>query len=219
VWADQAIFTSLPRRGRAGYHLVARSPGVCELEAQALAAWAPSHGGLIVDANNRISVNFHPLVTGRYAVARTCTGPAEYSGRGGQQLFTHSLIVDEAGLEAVGYQPFALYRDAMARGYLVYQPDPAAVLSPVVLSRLHRPRGASLRPELAASLDLNSLSRLREQLASGQTLRFAYSGDRTVLAEYLIETLPPEAARTTSFSTSLTPSATRPFLLSLVPAL
>ena len=50
VWAEQAIFTSLPRRGKAGYHLVARSPGVTDAEAKALATWSPSHGALIVDA-------------------------------------------------------------------------------------------------------------------------------------------------------------------------
>ena len=47
--ADQAIFTSLVRRGKSGYHLVARSPGITEAEAGSLARWAPSHGGLIVD--------------------------------------------------------------------------------------------------------------------------------------------------------------------------
>ena len=43
--AEQAIFTSLARRGKSGYHLVARSPGVTESEASALATWSPSHGG------------------------------------------------------------------------------------------------------------------------------------------------------------------------------
>src|SRR5205823_490496 len=61
VWAEQAIFTSLPRRGKAGYHLVARSPGVSDAEANALTTWSPSHGGLVVDASNHSSANFHPL--------------------------------------------------------------------------------------------------------------------------------------------------------------
>ena len=60
VWVEQAIFTSLPRRGTAGYHVVARSPGVSESEAASLATWSPSHGGLIVDASNRVERQLPP---------------------------------------------------------------------------------------------------------------------------------------------------------------
>ena len=218
MWAEQAIFTSLPRRGREGYHLVSRSPGVRNAEAQALASWAPSHRALIVDRNNRISVNFHPLPGGRFALSRTCAGPPEYSGRGGQQLYTHSLIVDGTTLEAVGFQPFTLYLDAMAKGYLLYQPDPAPALEPFSLSRLHPRPDADSWADLAVKLALPAPSLLREQLLSGQPLRFAYAGDRAVLAECLIGILSPEAVRRTSFSTSLFPSASRPFVLSLVNA-
>jgi hypothetical protein len=191
---------------------------VGDAETQALASWAPSHRALIVDGNNRISVNFHPLPGGRFALSRTCAGPAEYSGRGGPQLYTHSLIVDGPTLEAVGFQPFALYRDAMAKGYLLYQPDPAPALEPVSLSRLHSRRDADSWADLASKLALPAPSLLREQLLSGQPLRFAYAGDRADLAECLIGILSPEAVRRTSFSTSLFPSATRPFVLSLVDA-
>lgn len=218
MWAEQAIFTSLPRRGREGYHLVSRSPGVDVAEARALASWAPSHGALIVDRNNRISVNFHPLPGGRFALSRTCAGPAEYSGRGGRQLYTHSLIVDGPTLEAVGFQPFALYRDAMAMGYLLYQPDPVEAPEPVALSRLHPRRDADSLVDLAARLALPALSPLGEQLLSGQPLRFAYAGDRTVLAECLIGILAPDAVRQISFSTSLLPSSARPFTITLVDA-
>jgi GTPase-associated protein 1, N-terminal domain type 2 len=216
VWAEQAIFTSLPRRGRGGYHLVSRSRGVGETEAQALARWAPSHGGLIVDGRNRISVSFHPLPGGRFAVSRTCAGPPEYSGRGGLQLYTHSLIVDEPVLQAVGSQPFALYRDAMAMGYLVYQPEPSELLEPVPLAQLHPPRDAAFWSDRAVELDLPPLGPLRHRLESGDPFRFAYAGDRTALAECLIGILSPDSVRHLSFSTSLVPSSTRPFLLTFV---
>src|SRR5262249_47040117 len=114
VWAEQAIFTSMTRLGKSGYHLVARSPGVSESDAITLATWSPSHGALIVDAANRTSVNFHPMPGGRYALSRTCEGPPEYSGRGGRQLYTHALILEKAKLQQACYQPFALYRDALA---------------------------------------------------------------------------------------------------------
>ena len=216
MWAEQAIFTSLPRRRQEGYHLVSRSRGVGETEARALAQWAPSHGALVVDGRNRTSVNFVALPSGRFALSRTCAGPAEYSGRGGHQLYTHFLIVDEPVLQAAGFQPFSLYRDAMALGYLLYQPDPAERLEPLPLCQLHPRRDARFWADRAVELDLPVLEPLRDRLQSGHPLRFAYAGDRSALAECLIGMLSPESVRRTSFSTSLVPSSARPFLLTLV---
>ncbi len=167
MWAEQAIFTSLARRGRGGYHLVSRSRGVGESDAQALACWAPSHGALIMDGRNRTSVNFHPLPSGRFALSRTCAGPAEYSGRGGHQIYTHSLIVNEPVLQAVAFQPFSLYRDAMAIGHFLYQPEPSEDLEPVPLSRLHPRRDASFWAERAVELDLPPLGLLCSRIRSG----------------------------------------------------
>jgi hypothetical protein len=216
MWAEQAVFTSLPRRGRGGYHLVSRSRGVGAADAQALARWAPSHGALISDGENPTSVNFHPLPSGRFALSRTCAGPPEYSGRGGAQLYTHLLIVDETVLQAVGFQPLLIYRDASALGCLLYQPDPSETLQPVPLSLLHLARDAAFWTERAVALGLPPLGPLQQQLQSGRPLHFAYSGDRILLAECLIGLLSPEAVKRTSFSTSLVPSSDRPFVLSLV---
>lgn len=214
--AEQAVFTSLPRRGRGGYHLVSRSPGVGTTEAQALARWAPSHGSLIVDEKNRTSVNFHPLPSGRFALSRTCAGPPEYSGRGGAQLYTHFLIVDDATLQAVRFQPFLIYRDAAALGYLTYHPDPGEILEPVTLSQLHPLRNAAYWADQAARRRLPPLASVHKQLQSTHPVRIAYSGDRIALAECWIGQLSPEVVRSTSFSTSLIPSSDRPFVLTLV---
>ena len=102
MWVEQAIFTSLPRHGRGGYHLVSRSKGVSGQEAQAISRWSPSHGSLLQDQSNRVSVNFFSLPGGQFALSRSCEGPPEYSGRGGRQLYTHILIIDSKNLEAVG---------------------------------------------------------------------------------------------------------------------
>jgi hypothetical protein len=216
VWAEQAVFTSLVRRSLGGYHLVSRSSGLDDSDAQALARWAPSHGALIVDGNNRTSVNFHPLPSGRFALSRTCAGPPEYSGRGGHQLYTHYLIVDDADLVAVGFHPFSIYRDAMALGCLLYQPDPKEVLEPIRLSELHPHRDAGSWSIRAAELGLLEPRLVLDRLRSGQTVRFAYTGDRAELAECLLGMLASHAERRGSFATSLVPSAVRPFALSLV---
>ena len=216
MWAEQAVFTSLARRGRAGYHLVSQSRGLGAADAQALARWAPSHGALIADRRNQASVNFHPLPSGRFALSRTSAGPPEYSGRGGPQLYSHFLIVDDAVMQSVGFHPISIYRDAIARGYLLYQPDPCEVLEPVTLSGLHPARDAAGWADQAVERGLPPLGPLLRQLQSGHPVRFAYSGDRIDLAECLIGLLSPEMAISTSFSTSLVPSSDRPFDLTLV---
>jgi hypothetical protein len=216
LWAEQAVFTSLVRRGRAGYHLVSRSRGIAAADAQALARWAPSHGSLIVDGCNQTSVNFHALPSGRFALSRTCAGPPEYSGRGGQQLYTHFLILEEAAPQAFGFNPVSIYRDAIALGHFLFQPDPSEILETVTLSRLHLARDAVAWSARATELGLPSLDRLQWQLQAGHPLRFAYSGDRIELAECLTGLLAPEVVAATSFSTSLVPSSDRPFVLSLV---
>jgi hypothetical protein len=185
-------------------------------DAQALARWAPSHGALMVDRKNRTSVNFHPLPSGRFALSRTCAGPPEYSGRGGQQLYTHFLIVDDAVLASVGFHPFAIYRDAMAMGCLLYQLDPKEVLEPVLLSHLHAVRDAGSWADRARELGLLKPTLVVDRLLSGQPTRVAYTGDRVALAECLIGMLPAESVLRTSFATSLAPSAVRPFALSLI---
>jgi hypothetical protein len=216
VWAEQAIFTSLPRRGKAGYHLVAQSPGVSVAEANALTTWSPSHGGLIVDAANRTSVNFHPLPSGRYALSRTCEGLAEYSGRGGRQLYTHAVIVDEKQLRKSNNHPFDIYYDALALGHFRYRPDPESSLRPVPLSSLYVPRDDDYWTGRAESLGLGSLRELRERLTSHQTVVLEYTGDRMALAASLIGLVPPELRLHVSFATSLRPSMVRPFQLVLV---
>ena len=216
MWVDQAIFTSLLRQGRGGYHLVSRTRKLREEDAQVIARWSPSHGSLLRDADNRVSVSGFPLSGGRFALARSCEGPGEYSGRGGRQLYSHILVCDDKALQAVSGQLFAIYHNALALGHLFHQFEPPSVLEPLQLPDFHVPR----LPEewLARALELGfpPLEPLRDRLLAGRPVRFVFAGDRTALAECLIGSLPMEAVRNLSFSTSLQTSPVRPFLLSLV---
>lgn len=211
MWVEQAIFTSLPRRGRGGYHLVSRSPGVTEADATTIASWAPTHGSLIVDASNRTSVNFHPLPSGRLALSRTCEGPAEYSGRGERQVYTHALIVDGPALRAAGSQPIALYRDAAAQGHLRFRPEPEPILQPVGLGTSFARRNADFWAIRAHGLGLPGLDQLKTEFAAGRPIRHKYAGDRIAFIECLLGLFPAELIPVASFSTSLQPSAVRPY--------
>ena len=214
--AEQAVFTSMIRRGKSGYHVVARSPGVTESEASTLATWSPSHGNLIIDQANRISVNFYPLPSGRYALARSREGRAEYSGRGGKQLYTHALIVDAAKILHSGCQPFAIYRDGLALGYYHYQADPDFVLKPVELSSLYPRREGESCAGLVRELGLPTIESLIAQIDAGQSVVFPYAGDRAALAEFLVGRLSSETIMRLSFATGLYPSSVRPYRLNLV---
>ncbi len=216
MWAEQAIFTSLLRQGRGGYHLVSRSKAISDADGQAVSRWSPSHGSLLIDQQNRVSVNFYPLSGGRFALSRSCEGPPEYSGRGGRQLYTHILIFDDKILQAVAGQPFVVYHNALALGHLFYRANPPRILEPVQLPLFHAHCDQAAWLARAAELGLPPLEPLRDRLLAGRPVRFGYPGDRALLAECLIGTLSLEAVRRISFATSLQPSTVRPFVLSLV---
>jgi hypothetical protein len=216
MWAEQAIFTSLARDGLAGYHVVARSPGISDEDTSALDAWSPTQGSLILDAANRVSVNFHPMPEGRYALSRTCEGPPEYSGRGGRQLYTHALVFAADALHQASYRPLTIYRDALALGHLYYAIDPPRMLPSIELGTT----SASVRPDTwaarARALGLTTFEPFRAKLAVGQCVQFSHRGDRLALVECLLELLCPANAAPPSFSTSLQPSAVRPFQMILI---
>jgi hypothetical protein len=215
MWAEQAIFTSLARDGRAGYHVVARSMGLCEPDVAALETWSPTHGFLIVDASNRTSLNFHPMPEGRYALARTCEGLPEYSGRGGRQIYTHALIFDEDSLRSVHCRLVCVYREALALGYFLYQFEPPRTLARVRLGTAF----SRISPDewwgRAQALGLPPPEFLRAQVELGRPLPFAHRGNRLALAECLLDCLGPEVRTLPSFSTSLQPSTVRPYQICL----
>ena len=216
--ADQAIFTSMTRQGKSGYHIVARSPGVTESEANALATWSPSHGGLALDESNRVSVNFFPLPSGRYALSRSLEGRGEYSGRGGKQVYSRAIFFSSEHLGAALYQPFRIYRDALSLGLLHYRANPPSVLPRVELSRFQFTEESfeDSGETLPRGVDPGALDMLVSQLSAGQSVLFPHPGDRMALAEFIFGRLEPEAVLRTSLSTSLKPSSVRPFRLNLI---
>lgn len=214
---DQAIYTSLPRSGREGYHVVSRSRGVSETDARTLASWCPSHGALIVDEANRASINIHPLLEGRMVVSRSCEGRPEYSGRGGRQIYTHALIFEKKLLDRSRISPISLYVDALALGVFHYRPEPDAVLEEVELGHCHRPLQPQGDLRQPAPISPTELRAIREQLTSGQPIELHHSGDRCRFVEHLLGVLPIGLAATISLSTSLKPSTARPFALCLIP--
>ena len=113
---EQAIFTSAVTDRAQGYQLTSRSPGISDADARELAVWGPSHDSLLEGHGATGSVNFNRLSSGAYAISRTTTGGAEYSGRGGAQVYTQFLVVSPELLARFANNPFAILRAATAVG-------------------------------------------------------------------------------------------------------
>ncbi|MEW4451885.1 hypothetical protein AB1L30_04280 [Bremerella sp. JC817] len=114
VAVEQAIFTSARTSNKDGYQLVAWSPGISAEDARLLAVWGPAHDSMIVSDPSDVSLNFHPLGQGKFCVSRTMLGTAEYSGRGGRQVYTHCFILSTEGFTRFQNDPFRVVSAALA---------------------------------------------------------------------------------------------------------
>lgn len=114
VPVEQAIFTSARTAKKDGYQLVAWSPGISADDARLLAVWGPAHDSMIVDDASDVSLNFHPLREGKFCISRTMLGSAEYSGRGGLQVYTHCFVLDTASFARFHNDPFRVLSAALA---------------------------------------------------------------------------------------------------------
>jgi len=83
---------------------------VSEAEAQAISTWSPSHDSLLLDEHNRVSVNFHPLPGGRFALwARILASVSEIpriNHRMHNKLFVADNAIAITGGRNIGDQYF-----------------------------------------------------------------------------------------------------------------
>jgi len=210
---EQAIFTSAVTDRCAGYHVVARSPGVQEADARELAAWCPSHDALLETGPEAMSLNFHPLPSGAWCVS--CTVPAgwEYSGRGGVRVYTRCLLVPGEIMARFANNPFAVLKAASARGLLeVIDPLPAR-LEPVTLSGGAAPVDQNLLLQLAAGPGPRAMATLVQTALDAACLAVVGEPSAMRLMAGLMSCLPPGCRNEFSFSTGLKFSPRRPFRL------
>ncbi|WP_146115482.1 MULTISPECIES: hypothetical protein [Pirellulaceae] len=114
IAVEQAIFTSARTSSKDGYQLVAWSPGISSEDARQLAVWGPAHDSMIADDPMDVSLNFHPLGDHKFCVSRTVLGSAEYSGRGGRQVYTHCFVLDADSFRRFHNDPFRVLSAALA---------------------------------------------------------------------------------------------------------
>jgi len=120
---DQAIFTSVRSPMGEGYRVIAASKGVRPEEKQFITRCSPSHNGLCVSATSTADAGrdicgaaFYRLPTGRLCVAVSSPAGAEHTGRGGQKVYTHNLLMSVEDFARWQHNPFHVLRAMVKAG-------------------------------------------------------------------------------------------------------
>ncbi|MEX2112626.1 MAG: hypothetical protein WD845_05535 [Pirellulales bacterium] len=214
---EQAIFTSAETERAVGYQLASRSPGISEADARELAVWGPAHDSLLEGKGEQASTNFHRLASGAFAISRTTTAGAEYSGRGGPRIYTQFLIVPADVLARFANNPFAVVRAATASGALQVLAEVPPALEPLRLSGRAPAVDGALLAQLACRPGSAAMAMLVQAALSSDQLGVAASTPTDTLLAGLINLLPVECRTDFSFSTGLKFSPSRPFRVSALP--
>ena len=107
---DQAIFTSIRTPTSEGYRIIAASPGVRAEERVEITRRSPSHGGLCASgADQAVGLSSYRLDSGRHCVAYCRHAGYEHTARGGQRVYTHMALLDEAGYGDFNADPVAVH--------------------------------------------------------------------------------------------------------------
>jgi hypothetical protein len=217
VLIEQAIFTSAQTDRAEGYQLAGRSTGLSAEDARELAVWGPSHDSLLEQSGEPASTNFHRLCSGAYCVSRTTLAGAEYSGRGGAQVYTQFLVVPPLLLARFSNNPFAILRAATAIGALAVGRSIPEVLQPFRLSGRAAAVDLALLAQLGRSPGPAAMATLVQTALACDRLAVAVGSQAEQLFAGLINLLPIECRVEFSFSTGLKPSPNRAVRISALP--
>jgi hypothetical protein len=217
VLIKQAIYTSVRSGRNDGYQLAATSPGISADDARELSQWGPAHDSIYPERSASGCVNFHLLSSGLFAVSRTVSAGREYSGRGGERIYTHNFLVPPAALAQFANNPFRIMDALVASGRASVmksipkqlQPVPlvgrASAVNTINLEKLRRAVGADkLAALLNAALTSSDLGVVTD-----------VSPDR--LFAGLLDLLPPPYRPEFCLTTGLKASPRRPFRLMVLP--
>lgn len=211
---EQAFFTSEPTGQVQGYHLVGRSPGITSEAAKSLVRWGPSHGSLWSTDAESSSINYHPLDDTFVAVSRTMYGGPEYSGRGGLQLVTRSLVLRREQFRGYENHPLALAKLALCLGHLRLETDLSRQL-PLVDLPSHPTLELGVAPPQVGTRQ--GVESVRRTLVTGGRATLVYADNPELIVHYMLGSLSVHQRLDLSFSTNLKPARPRPFRFQFMP--
>jgi hypothetical protein len=211
---EQAIFTSIRGERMAGYQLTSRSSGIDDELAAQLSHWGPAHDSLEARLG-RASVNVHP-VADQVCISYTQLAGAEYSGRAGGRVYTHSFIIDRDALAPFQFNPFLILRAFRSAGRTQPRRDPPATLDTFELVGRASQSSANTRVAVRTLLADDVCEKLIWALAAGQPVYLAGDESLDSAVEAVLQLLDDDRAEV-SFTTGLRISPRRPFQLQAVP--
>ena len=142
------------------------------------------------------------------------SGP-EYSGRGGDHVYTQFLILPPAALAKFHNDPFSIFRAIAAIGDLLVVSDPPSELPPIQLTGRAPTTDQILLAQLAHSPGPRVMGGLLHAALSEQRLVVMGAGGERLLAG-LMSCLPVNRRTEFSFSTGLRLSTRRPFRVAVI---
>jgi hypothetical protein len=146
VFAEQAVFTSIRTALGEGYRIIVASSGLTVTEKREITQRSPSHDSLCHASPRASGLASYPLGSGRHCVAVSRHAGLEQSGRGGQRVYTHLIVLARGSFRRFGCNPLAV-QDALRRAggdQLILEPPPR-------LERLMLPAPASTGPTFAST--------------------------------------------------------------------
>jgi hypothetical protein len=204
---EQALFTT-DSTGPAGHRLVAASPGITPADLRELSEWAPVRGSLSNANGGAASVNFHPLPSGGWCVARTMfVGSSD----DGERTATLSFVVQATGFARFANNPFALLRAIRAAGLLEPHGEIVLPLAPFQLPGRASAVDEGLVAQMADRWGAVRVAWLIQTTLNSDTLAIVGAERRDLLLAGLMNCLPIECRPEVSFSSGLAYSPRRPF--------
>ncbi|MCA9112236.1 MAG: hypothetical protein KDA52_19940 [Planctomycetaceae bacterium] len=213
---EQALFTSAQTRHARGYHLVARSSGITDNMAKALAVWSPSHDSLVESHAAAESLNYYRLNDEWAALTRSVNGESEYSNRGGLRLETNMLVFRASQLAGYDHHPLLLADTALSLGHLRLRDR-----TPQQLGTIELPQSSWGRIDEPGLNDESSHEfavRVIKQLTRSRVMIIGAARPK-MMVQAVLDRLPPRVRGRVTFSTGLRPSLHRPFSLQFLPQL
>ena len=217
----QAIFTSTRTAMGEGYRLIAASQDLRPNEKQVITRFSPSHNGLCAEHSEPDNPHspihaaaFYPLPTGRLCVALSYPAGAEHTGRGGQRVYTHIIVIEAEDLAAWDYNPFNILRAMAAAGLASPQLKPPVTLPNVDL------RPYRTDNDMCVLMDNHALMacgrRVLHSLFQNQRVIVNTPSEWVDTTEALLLGIPGPLRATLSFSAGLRFSASRGCNLALL---
>jgi hypothetical protein len=215
---ELALFTSVRSARNEGYQLAAVSPGVSKDDARALSKWGPAHNSLCDDSPHGSSVNFHPLPSGRFCVSRSVAAGPEWSGRGGQRIATHMLVVSPETLARFANDPFRLLAAVEVAGRLPDAGETPERLEPFYLPGRAATVDGSLLARLSVDPGRRAVCGLLDAVLDAGPLGVIAPVPAERLFAGLLNLLPVSCRTELTFTTGLKETLSRPFGLIAFPA-